>query len=102
MKIYLTTEMYPYQKEAVEKLLPLRIGALYMEMGTGKTRTALEIIQKRLERGKISKVLWLCPCSVMKNLEADLDKHATDWRDLITISGIESLSNSDQIGRAHV
>lgn len=96
MKIYLTTEMYPYQQEAVDKLLPLRIGALYMEMGTGKTRTALEIIQKRLERGKISKVLWLCPCSVMKNLEADLDKHATDWRDLITISGIESLSNSDR------
>ena len=89
--------MFPYQKEAVEKLLPLRIGALYMEMGTGKTRTALELIQRRLDAGKLRRVLWLCPCSVKDNLAADLDKHTEDWREVIRIEGIESLSASDRL-----
>lgn len=34
------TQLFPWQTRAVEKLLPLRVGALYMEQGTGKTRTA--------------------------------------------------------------
>ena len=93
----LKTNLFPYQQEAVEKLLPLRIGALYMEMGTGKTRTALEIIKARLDKKKLDKVLWLCPCSVKANLRADLDKHAEDWADLIRIEGIESLSSSDRL-----
>lgn len=94
--ISLMTSLYPYQQEAVNKLLPLRVGALYMEMGTGKTRVALELIQKRIEKGKVKKVLWLCPCSVKKNLRDDLDKHAMNWDDLIRICGIETLSGSDQ------
>ena len=95
--ISLTTNLFPYQQEAVKKLLPLRIGALYMEMGTGKTRTALEIISKREAAGKLSKVLWLCPCSVKDNLKADLNKHCTGWEDMIRIEGIESLSASDRL-----
>ena len=95
--ISLTTNLFPYQQEAVKKLLPLRIGALYMEMGTGKTRTALELIQRRLDAGKLRRVLWLCPCSVKDNLAADLDKHAEDWREVIRIEGIESLSASDRL-----
>lgn len=96
LPISLMTKLYPYQQDAVDKLLPLRVGALYMEMGTGKTRTALEIICKRLERKKISSVLWLCPCSVKKNLADDLDKHCTGWKEVITICGIESISQSDR------
>lgn len=88
------TELYDYQRAAVEKLLPLKIGALYMEMGTGKTRTALEIIKNRLERSKIDRVIWLCPCSVKKNLENDLVHHCGGMPDFISICGIETLSTS--------
>lgn len=91
------TSLLPYQEEGVKKLLPLRVGALYMEMGTGKTRTALELIQKRLEKGKIQKVLWLCPCSVKENIKADLEKHSEGWEQVIRIEGIESLSQSDRL-----
>lgn len=90
----LKTNLMDYQEVGVEKLLPLKIGALYMEMGTGKTRTALEIIVRRYEKGKLDKVVWLCPCSVQGNLKADLDKHSDGWQDIICISGIESLSSS--------
>lgn len=45
--IELKTGLFPHQARAVEKLLPIKVGALYMEMGTGKTRTTLEMIKRR-------------------------------------------------------
>lgn len=90
------TELLPYQRDAYNKLIRLKVGALYMEMGLGKTRTALEIIQHRLEAGKLNKVLWLCPCSVKDNLRVDLQKHADGTEDIIRICGIETLSSSDK------
>ncbi|PRR85512.1 DEAD/DEAH box helicase [Clostridium luticellarii] len=66
-----------------------------MEMGTGKTRTALELINLRLTKGKVNKILWLCPCSVKRNLREDIIKHTGEGQeDLITICGIETLSSS--------
>lgn len=88
------TALYPWQAEAAQKLLPIRVGALYMEMGTGKTRTALELIQRRLAAGKITHALWLCPCSVRESLRADILKHADGALAHIAVHGIESLSGS--------
>lgn len=93
----LKTNLFPHQMAAVDKLLKIRIGALYMEMGTGKTRTALEFIQRRLVAGKIKHVLWLCPCSVKANLRDDIAKHAEGAFVHIAIFGIESLSGSRRI-----
>lgn len=90
----LKTEMFPWQKSAVEKLIGIRVGALYMEMGTGKTRTALEMIARRLDAGKLDHVLWLCPCSVRENLKDDIRKHAEGALSRIAVYGIESLSSS--------
>ena len=42
------TDLLPYQEQAVEKLKGLKVGALYMEQGTGKIRTALEIVKECL------------------------------------------------------
>lgn len=90
----LLTELYDYQRAAVEKLLHVKVGALYMEMGTGKTRTALELVQRRLEAGKVRQVLWLCPYSVSRDLPELLSEHAEDYAGQIRIAGIESLSGS--------
>ncbi len=57
-----TTEILPYQADAVAKLLPSRVGALFMEMGTGKTRTAIELV--KIRHRKIDRVLWFCPVSI--------------------------------------
>ena len=91
------TKLYPHQEAAVKKLLPLKVGALYMEQGTGKTRTVCEIVAKRQARGKIDVVLWLCPCSVKRNLRDDLVYHCGEKPDWIVIRGIESLSSSDRL-----
>lgn len=65
-----------------------------MEMGTGKTRTALELIKLRLDKGKVNHVLWLCPCSVKENLKRDILKHCEGDLGMFTICGIETLSSS--------
>ena len=91
------TPLLEHQRQAVEKLMPIRVGALYMEMGTGKTRTALEMIARRLDAGKIDRALWLCPCSVRQNLRDDLAKHADGAMAKIAIYGIESLSGSERL-----
>lgn len=65
-----------------------------MEMGTGKTRTASELIYRRIVSGKINKVLWLCPCSVKPTIAAELKKHIDGDMDIFRIEGIESLSSS--------
>jgi SNF2 family DNA or RNA helicase len=91
------TRLLPYQQEAVDKLAGLKVGALYMEQGTGKTRTALEIVSRRLEEEKMQIVLWLCPCSVKGNLKNDIIKHCGEVPDEIVIKGIESISGSDRL-----
>lgn len=92
----LLTELFDYQLEAVEKLVHVKVGALYAYMGTGKTRMALDLIYRRLTAGKIDHVIWLCPTSapVKRNLLIDIKKHAEVEPGLITICGIETLSTS--------
>lgn len=92
----LKTELLDFQKKAIEKLSKIKVGALYMEMGLGKTRTTLELIQMRLDKGRINKVIWFCPCSTKKNLEEQIKLHS-DLFSKIGIFGIESISMSDNI-----
>lgn len=93
------TDLLPYQAEAVKKIGRLKVGALFMEQGTGKTRTTLSLVAPRLEKGKVDVVLWLCPCSVKKNLREDITFHCGGEypEKEIIIRGIESLSSSDRL-----
>lgn len=88
------TQLYDHQRAAVEKLSRVKVGALYMEQGTGKTRTALELIKLRYDAGKIDRAIWLCPCSVKQNLRNDIIYHCGEMPDNIIICGIETLSTS--------
>lgn len=44
------------QELAFEKLSKLKVGALFMAMGTGKTKVALDLINSKLN--KVDYVLW--------------------------------------------
>ena len=57
------------QEKAFEKLSKLKCGALFMEMGTGKTKVALDLINSKLN--KIDYVLWICPVSIKNEIEAE-------------------------------
>jgi len=90
------TQLKDYQKDAYMKLRKIKANALYMDMGTGKTRVALELIKDKMEKGKINNVLWLCPCNIKSDLLSNIKTH-TDDIDIIQIYGIESLSQSDKL-----
>ena len=88
-------QLLPHQKDAVKKMMNLKVGALFMEQGTGKTITTLEIARQRISKGRIDKVLWLCPCSAKKNIKSEIIKHCSDdMLPYFVICGIETLSTS--------
>ena len=99
----LKTKLYEHQKIAIEKIEGLKVAALFMDMGTGKTRTTLEYIE--IKSYKIDKVVWLCPVRTKYNLRNDIKKHSDyecgfieDYKkEFICICGIESVSQSDNV-----
>lgn len=78
------------QISAVLKLNNVKCGALFMESGTGKTRSAIELIKC----SDADYILWFTPFQTKDNLKDEIDK----WGGLkCDIVGIESIQNSDRI-----
>lgn len=103
------TELYPHQQPPVDKLLKSRVGGLFMEMGLGKSRVAIQFAW--LRQRKIDRVVWFCPVSLKETIAYELAKHtdtgvyvfddstrrsnvprSTPWH----IVGLESISSSDR------
>jgi SNF2 family DNA or RNA helicase len=111
MKTFVTkTKLMKHQREAVAKVRPSRVGALFMDMGTGKTRTTIELAKIRVN--KIDKVVWFTPVSLKLSVAEEIRKH-TDCEDIHVfdsktnqrnmpkvrwyIVGIESMSSSNRV-----
>lgn len=109
MNYSIKTELMQHQKDAVNKLKGIKVGALFMDMGTGKTLTCFEWL--RLKARKISKIMYFCPVSVKKTISDQIKEHTTAScymfnkktkqgiginTDFIII-GIESMSSSNRM-----
>lgn len=81
------------QEKAFEKLSKLKCGALFMEMGTGKTKVALDLINSKIH--KINYILWICPVSLKNEIESERLKWYPNLK--LNIVGCESLGSSDRI-----
>ena len=79
------------QAKAIDKLRQYKVGALFMEPGTGKTRTAMELVRSIAEKKYI---VWLTPFRTQDNLRKELDKWGGIECDIV---GIETLSSSDRV-----
>lgn len=102
----------PHQVSAVAKMLPTKVGALFMEMGTGKSLTLIELARLRL--AKWDRLFWFCPVALKETVLHQLLEHTDLRRDDIAvwggkvathnlptsrrihIIGIESMSGSDR------
>lgn len=87
------------QEEAREHLSKWRVGALFMEAGTGKTRTAVELVNTT----DCDLVLWVAPLRTLSpnNGIASIPDEINKWGGFkcknVLYYGIESISQSDRI-----
>lgn len=86
-------ENTPIQAQAFAKLRRLKVGALFMSMGTGKTKVALDLMADRVDR--CDYFLWICPCS----LKSEIEKEQQKWQPNLPLKviGCESIGQSERI-----
>lgn len=87
------------QTEAKSKLLPYKVGALFMEPGTGKTRVAQELIMSVPD---VDLVLWIGPLNTIRPRDGmtSVKDEIGKWGGLpcdVIYCGVESLQASDRI-----
>lgn len=91
--------LFAEQATGVDKLRHYKVGALFMDPGTGKTRTALELV-----RGlgpECDHVLWLAPYRLVwpkvagSGIQDEVRKWGGTYRETM-FCGIETLSSSDR------
>lgn len=94
----LKTELLPHQKDCIKKIAGLKIGAFFMDMGTGKSLCYLELFNQKRNENKVSKLVVLLPIATKKNFEIEIEKHTAFIlnRDVF-LFGIDSISMSDRI-----
>ena len=83
---------FKYQEVAVKKLSKLKAGCLFMQMGTGKTKVAVDLANLKNDYDYI---VWIAPASLLKTVSyiKEIDK----WQPLkpVRFWSIESLGSSD-------
>jgi superfamily II DNA or RNA helicase len=96
------SEKWRHQDEALEKFLSAERGVLNMATGTGKTRTALRILQTLLDRGEIDSVIVAIDGTDLLNqwfgellaLRGRLSKPVSVYRDYDTLKEVQDFSLS--------
>lgn len=81
------------QLAAIAKFERLKVGALFMEMGTGKTLVALDLMASRAS--KCDLFVWVCPCA----LKGEIERERVKWHPELNIDvvGCESIGSSERI-----
>jgi SNF2 family DNA or RNA helicase len=90
LSIYEFTEN---QKIAFNRFSKLKVGAIFLDCGEGKTLLAHELVRHNKE--KIDFCLWLCPKSIMKNTYDEFCNFKKIEGVDFKFFGWETLSNSD-------
>ena len=75
---------------AYEKFKKLKVGALFMKMGTGKTKVAIELI----DYNKCDLLVYVAPFSILKNIENEFIKW--NLKTPYKLIGYETISSSDR------
>lgn len=84
-------QLFDDQTEAINKLHKYKVGALFMDPGTGKTLPAYKLVESVHD---VDYILWLTPFQTKNNLSEELAKYSKLDIDIV---GIESLSNSNTL-----
>lgn len=80
--------MFKKQLEAFEKFSKLKIGALFMQMGTGKTRIALDLVKYN----HVDLLVYVAPFSSLNNIDAEFKKWSINCEYILI--GYETIQSS--------
>lgn len=80
------------QQEAFEKLRRLKVGALFMGCGTGKTQTAVSLINSI---PGLDLVLWVAPLRTIENASKEIELCCSEYE--FDFYGVESIGQSDRV-----
>lgn len=86
----MSAELTEKQREAFERFKKLKVGALFMRQGTGKTRTALEIVNYN----QPDYLLYIAPVSTIENARAEIEKWGCCCQ--YDIIGYETIASSNK------
>ncbi len=88
--------LFADQQAAIDKLSRLRAGALFMEMGTGKTRTAIELAKGKASDFNI--IIWIAPASLIReqSYQDEICRWTQGFNRKIHYFTIEGISQSDR------
>ena len=96
MKYKFKTKPYAHQLKALELSWDKKVFAYFMEMGTGKTKVAIDNIAMLYDNGKINGALIIAPKGVYKNwYSQEIPTHLPDHIKPITVLW-QSLINKTQ------
>lgn len=70
------TEPRPYQRKALDHAYDKHAFAFFMDMGTGKTKTLLDLASAYAMEGKIDRLLVVTKFSTRRNWEAEIEIHS--------------------------
>jgi len=86
---------FDYQAKAVDKLAKLKAGILFMSMGTGKTKVAMDLAISKQD--DYDCIIWIAPASLIKSQSyiAEINKWSFNLTKPIHYFTIESIGGSD-------
>ncbi len=86
----MSQELTQQQKLSFERFKQLKVGALFMQMGTGKTRVAIELVNYN----QPDFLLYLTPVSTINNIKIEIEKWGVNCP--YRVIGYETIAASDR------
>lgn len=90
----MSTALWPHQEQALQIIGPAGRGMLAMDMGTGKTRTALALA----DEWGCSRVLIVCPKSVVRVWPREFRKHLGDAWQIVALDTGSARDRAEAVG----
>ena len=86
---------FDYQKRAFEKLSKLKGGILFMSMGTGKTKVAMDLAISK--QNDFDCIVWIAPASLIRSPSyvGEINKWSNDLIKPIFYYTIEGIGSSN-------
>ena len=94
------TKPFPYQLDALDHMWSTPLSALFMEMGTGKSKTFIDYACAKFKAGEIDSVVVMCFIPLRSNWVDEWNTHATVKGDILVVD--TTVSSWPRVSKAFI